>query len=100
MSALTLVLVGIAVFFVGLLVVLFRRSTVVALMGLEMMLGAGNLVLIGGFRAHPSADPQAAVALFMALAAAEVAIGMAIVVLAARHGARALDDLKNLMKED
>lgn len=78
-------------FFVGVFGVLFRKSAIFTLMSLEIALNAANLALVGAFTAWGSPVAQAAVALVMAVAAAEVALGLALIVIMARHGDVTLD---------
>ncbi len=67
-------------FLIGAIGVLIRRNTIIVLMSLELMLNAANLALVTFSRVHGSAEAQVVVFLIMAIAAAEVAIGLAIIV--------------------
>jgi NADH-quinone oxidoreductase subunit K len=67
-------------FLIGATGVLLRRNTIIVLMSLELMLNAANLALVTFSRAYGNLDAQVAVFLIMAIAAAEVAIGLAIIV--------------------
>ena len=90
-------------FFIGVFGVLFRRSAIFTVMSLELALNAANLALIGAFNIWGNPEAQAAVAVIMAIAAAEVALGLAIIVLLARHGDVKLDSFLGLAgkeKED
>ena len=72
-------------FGMGILGVLFRRNAIVILMCIELMLNAVNLLLVA-FSAHHS-DPNGQVFVFfiMAVAAAEVAVGLAILIMIYRN---------------
>jgi NADH-quinone oxidoreductase subunit K len=74
-----------AVFTIGMLGVLFRRNTIVVLMCIELMLNSVNL-LLAAFSAYHS-DPKGQVFVFfiMVVAAAEVAIGLAILIMMKRN---------------
>jgi NADH-quinone oxidoreductase subunit K len=67
-------------FLIGAMGVLLRRNMIIVLMSLELMLNSANLALVTFSRAHGNLDAQVAVFLIMAIAAAEVAIGLAIIV--------------------
>ncbi len=86
-------------FFIGAFGVLFRRSAVFTVMSLEIMLNAVNLALVGAFNVWGDPVAQAGVAVIMAIAAAEVAIGLAIIVLLARHGDVRLDVFRTLASD-
>lgn len=65
---------------IGICGVLFRRNALVVLMSIELMLNAGNLALLTFSRMHADASGQAFALMIIAVAAAEVAVGLAIVV--------------------
>lgn len=67
-------------FTVGAVGFLVRRNVIVALMSIEIMLNAVNVALVAFNRAHPDSHAGQIFAFFMiAAAAAEAAIGLAIV---------------------
>jgi NADH-quinone oxidoreductase subunit K len=67
-------------FSIGVIGVLIRRNALIILMCAELMLNAANLNLIAFARHHGSVNGQAFALLVMGLAAAEVAVGLALVV--------------------
>ena len=73
------------IFTIGVIGVLTRRNAIVIFMSVELMLNAVNLLLTA-FSVH-SNDPsgQVFVSFIMALAAAEVAVGLAIIVMVYRN---------------
>ncbi len=73
-------LLSFLLFALGVLGVLIRRNALVILMCIELMLNAANLNLIAFARHSGTANGQVFALLVMGLAAAEVAIGLAIVV--------------------
>ena len=88
---------AILLFSVGVFGILYRRNAIVMFMSIEIMLNAANLLLVAFSNYHQ--DPQGQVFVFftMAVAAAEVAIGLAILVSIYRHiGTIDIDKLKNL----
>lgn len=60
--------------------VLLRRSGISILLGVELMLNAANLTLAAYSRQHGQLDGQVFVFFVMAVAAAEVAVGLALLV--------------------
>jgi NADH-quinone oxidoreductase subunit K len=81
-------------FTVGVAGVVLRRNPLVIFMSVELALNAANLALVAFGRRHGSADGQALVFFVMAVAAAEVAVGLAIIVAIFRLRARlSVDDL-------
>jgi NADH-quinone oxidoreductase subunit K len=68
------------VFTVGVVGVLVRRNPLVIFMSIELMLNAANLAFVAFGRAHGVADGQVIVFFVMTVAAAEVAVGLAIIV--------------------
>jgi len=67
-------------FLVGLVGVLLRRSLLIVMMSLELLLNAANLALVAAARFQGIPDPQVAVFFVITVAAAEVAVGLAILV--------------------
>ena len=86
-------------FVVGAVGVLIRRNALVMLMCVEMMLSAVNLTFVTYSRFLGDIGGQVFVLMVMAVAAAEVAVGLAIVVALYRHKETAdVDDLNLLRK--
>lgn len=84
-------------FCVGILGVLFRRSAIVMLMSVELMLAGVNLLLAAFSVYHQDTSGQVFVVFSMAVAAAEVAVGLAILVAIFRNiGFIDIDKFKNL----
>lgn len=67
-------------FSLGALGVLIKRNIIVMFMSVELMLNAANIALVAFSRAHNNLDGQIIVFFTITLAAAEVAIGLAIIV--------------------
>jgi len=67
-------------FSIGVLGVILRRNALIVLMSVELMLNAANLTLVAFGRAHHDSRAHAFAFLVMAVAAAEAAVGLAIVV--------------------
>ena len=67
-------------FSLGLLGVLVRRNILVMYMSLELMLNAANLALVAFSRFNDNLDGQVMVFFIITVAAAEVAVGLALIV--------------------
>ncbi|RRJ93907.1 NADH-quinone oxidoreductase subunit NuoK [Flavobacterium macacae] len=84
-------------FCIGIFGVLFRRNAIVMFMSIEIMLNAVNLLLVVFSTYHQDAAGQVFVFFSMAVAAAEVAVGLAILVGIYRNiHSIDIDKLKNL----
>jgi NADH:ubiquinone oxidoreductase subunit K len=68
------------IFSIGAVGVVTRRSPVVILLCLELMLNAGNLALISFARMHGNGDGQIFALIVMVVAACEVVIGLGVIV--------------------
>ena len=86
------------IFVIGVVGVLVRRNAIVILMCIEMMMGAAGLAFVTFSRHLNSLDGQVAVFLVMAVAAAEVAVGLAIILSVFRHKETTDVDEVNLLK--
>lgn len=74
------ILVASLLFAIGLLGVILRKNTLVLYMSLELMLNAVNLALVAFSRYNGTMDGNLFVFFIITVAAAEVAIGLAIIV--------------------
>ena len=72
-------------FATGVTGVLLRRSPLVILLCLELMLNAGNLALLAFARAHGDEQGQVLALIVMVVAACEVVVGLGIIVAAYRR---------------
>ena len=79
------VIVAALLFTVGALGVLVRRSPLIILLALEIMLNGSNLALIAFARHQGSVDGQIFALAVMAVAAAEVVVGLGLIVAMARR---------------
>lgn len=67
-------------FSVGLIIVIIKRNAIMILLGIELMLNAGNLNLVGFNQLHPGLFDGQFFALFVIIVAVcETAVGLAIV---------------------
>jgi NADH:ubiquinone oxidoreductase subunit K len=74
-----------ALFSIGALGVLLRRSPLIVLLSLEIMLNGANLALIAFARQQGSEDGQIFALAVMAVAASEVVVGLGLIVAMARR---------------
>ncbi len=79
------ILLSIIIFSIGVIGVMIRRNAIVIFMSIELMLNAVNLLLTSFSVHHNDPSGQVFVFFIMALAAAEVAIGLAIIVMIYRN---------------
>ena len=86
------------VFTIGLVGVLVRRNALIIFMSVELMLNAGNLAFVAFARQLHSLDGQVFVFFVMTVAAAEVAVGLAIIVNMFRLRESVFVDEINLLK--
>ena len=85
-------------FAIGGATVLMRRNAIVVFMGVELMLNAANLVFVTFARMSGSLDGQVIALFVMVVAAAEVVVGLAIIVAIFRARRSASVDDANLLK--
>ena len=85
-------------FTLGALGVLIRRNAIVVFMCIELMLNASNLALVAFSKQHGDLDGQVLAFFVMVVAAAEVVVGLAIIVTIFRTRRSASVDGANLLK--
>ena len=76
---------SVALFTIGVLGVLYRRNAIIIFMCIELMLNAVNLLLVAFSNYYNDASGQVFVFFIMAVAAAEVAVGLAILIMMYRN---------------
>ena len=92
------VLLSITLFTIGVMGVLFRRNAIIIFMSVELMLNAVNLLLVAFSSYHADAAGQVFVFFIMAVAAAEVAVGLAILIMIYRNTKSIDIDFLNKLK--
>ena len=85
-------------FGIGTIGVLITRNMIVLFMSIEMMLNAANLALMAFSRALNIVDGQVIVFLVLTIAAAEAAVGLALIVMVYRNRETINIDRFSLMK--
>lgn len=89
--------VSVLLFALGLLGVIVRRNLLVIYMSLELMLNAANLALVAFSRFTDNLDGQVFVFFIITVAAAEVSVGLALIVALYRKRRTAhVEDLRTL----
>ena len=92
------VILAMVLFTLGALTVLLRRNALIELMGVELMLNDVNLVLVTFYRLHGNLTGQIFAFFVMVVAAAEVVVGLSIVVSIFRTRRSTSVDETNLLK--
>jgi NADH-quinone oxidoreductase subunit K len=77
-------IVSVILFAIGAFGVLVRRSPLIVLLALEIMLNAGNLALIAFSRRFGTEDGQVFAVTVMVVAAAEAVVGLGLIVAVSR----------------
>ncbi len=91
-----LVLAGL-LFLMGIFCVVVRRSLIMILLGVEVMLNAAAIVLVGASLLWQNLEGQAIVLFVFAIAAAEVSVGLALIVWAYRRSGSVDPDNYNIL---
>src|SRR4051812_29693428 len=71
---------SVGLFAIGMFGVILRRNAIIVLMSVELMMNAANLALVAFGRSHHDSHAHAFAFIVRAVAAAEAAVGLAIVV--------------------
>lgn len=98
MNPINYVYLAALLFTIGASGVLIRRNAIVVFMCIELMLNAANLTLVAFSRMHGNLDGQIMAFFVMVVAAAEVVVGLAIIVMLYRSRHSASVDDASLMK--
>jgi NADH-quinone oxidoreductase subunit K len=92
------VIVSVILFCIGVLGVLTRRNAIIMFMCIELMLNAVNLLMVGFSQLWGDGKAQVFVFFIMTVAAAEVAVGLAILMMIYRNQHSTDIDVLNRMK--
>ena len=98
MSLVNYIYLSTLLFAIGGATVLVRRNAIVVFMGVELMLNATNLAFVTFARMRGSLDGQVIASFVMVVAAAEVVVGLAIIMAIFRARRSASVDDANLLK--
>lgn len=92
------IMLSAVLFSIGVLGVLFRRNAIIIFMCIELMLNAVNLLLVAFSSYLSDGSGQVFVFFIMAVAAAEVAVGLAILTMIYRNTRSTDIDILNRLK--
>ncbi|MCG7321442.1 NADH-quinone oxidoreductase subunit NuoK [Arsenicicoccus cauae] len=98
MSLMNYIYLATILFSLGAVTVLVRRNAIIVFMGVELMLNAANLAFVTFARMHGTLEGQAIALFVMVVAAAEVVVGLAIIMSIFRARRSASVDDANLLK--
>jgi NADH-quinone oxidoreductase subunit K len=98
MSPAHYIFLAVSLFTIGAVGVLVRRNVIVIFMCVELMLNACNLAFVAFARMHGNLDGQVVAFFVMVVAAAEVVVGLAILMALYRARRSASVDDANLLK--
>lgn len=97
MSLAFYIVLALVIFAMGAVIVVVRKSAIISLMGVEMMLNSANLVFIAFSRILGTVEGQVMAFFVMVVAAAEVVVGLALIVaLFKSRATTSLDDVVSL----
>jgi NADH-quinone oxidoreductase subunit K len=92
------ILTGIILFSLGLMIVVMKRNAIVVLMGIELMLNAANINMVAFSNLEPTHTGSVFALFVIMIAAAEVAVGLSIIIQIYRHYSTPILDSFNKMK--
>ena len=98
MTTENLLILASIIFTIGAVGVMVRRNALVVFMSVEMMLNAANLVMVAFAQARGGLDGQVATFFVMVVAAAEVVVGLSIIITIYRTRRSTSVDAANLLK--
>jgi len=98
MSLVNYLVLAAILFSIGATTALLRRNAIIVFLGIELMLNASNLAFVTFSRVHGNLDGQVMAFFTMVVAAAEVVVGLAIIVTIFRTRRSASVDDVNLLK--
>ncbi len=91
-------MLSVVLFMIGVIGVMARRNTIIVFMCIELMLNAVNLLLVAFSTLHGDTSGQVFVFFIMAVAASEVAVGLAILSMIYRNLKSIDSDLLSKLK--
>ena len=95
-----IVALAVALFLIGMIGVMLRRSIIVMIMSIELMLNAGNLLFITFAERWNTARGHTISFFVMAIAAAEAAVGLSILIGVFRtHNTSDVEDIHDLVEQ-
>ena len=98
MRLMSYIYLSVLLFAIGSATVLLRRNAIIVFMGIELMLNSANLAFVTFARLRGDLDGQVIALFIMVVAAAEVVVGLAIIMAIFRARRSASVDDANLLK--
>lgn len=98
MNPMNYIYLSVLLFTIGSATVLLRRNAIIVFMGVELMLNAAALAFVTFSRMHGTVEGQVIAMFVMVVAAAEVVVGLAIIMAVFRARRSASVDDANLLK--
>ena len=92
------IILSTVLFCIGVLGVMIRRNAIIMFMCIELMLNAVNLLMVAFSRHFGDTNGQGFVVFIMAVAAAEVAVGLAILMMIYRNAKTSDTEVLNQLK--
>ncbi len=92
------IILSTVLFCIGVLGVMIRRNAIIMFMCIELMLNAVNLLMVAFSRHFGDTNGQVFVVFIMAVAAAEVAVGLAILMMIYRNAKTSDTEVLNQLK--
>jgi NADH-quinone oxidoreductase subunit K len=93
-----MLLLASAVFVLGLVCLLTRRNLIMILMGIEIMMNGAAILFLGGSLRWQQLEGQAFVLFIIGIAAAEVSVGLALIMAAYRYRGTVDPDQFDILK--
>jgi len=94
-----IVILAFVLFAIGVLGVITRRNLIIILMSVEIMLNAANLLFVAFSRGFNDSTGQIMVLFVMAIAAAESAVGLALVIALFRNARSVMTNAMDKLKD-
>ncbi len=85
-------------FLMGIFCVVVRRSLIMILLGMEIMLNAASILLVGGSLLWQDLEGQSITLFIFAIAAAEVSVGLALIIWAYQRSGTVDPENYNILK--
>lgn len=93
------VMLGVILFCIGAIGVISRRNIFVIYMSIELMLNASNIILVAFARYHNVMDSQVVAMIVIAIAAAEAAIFLSVIIMMYRRKKTLDTDMFTILKQ-
>ena len=97
MSYTNYIILALIIFTIGAITVMTRRSILISLLGIELMLNSANIMLVAFSRIHTDIEAQTFAFFIIIVAAAEVVTGLALIIsIFKTKNTTSIDDISEL----